>query len=156
MAPTVRTAIAKASAKTIWETCFVPMKWERWDPDVEVLEDVSGPPTEGSTCTFVMKDGGTRIPTTLSGVEYARSLTFSGSAVGGLMKFSGTVNLVPLTKDDVSQPETTEITYSFELFGIIGFFFTTFKKTLVVGGTEKGLANMVTLSEEAQAKGAQE
>jgi hypothetical protein len=46
---------------------------------------------------------------------------------------------------------TTRITYSFELFGTLGFIIAAlFRKEDVVRGTERGLTNMVKLCEEGQ------
>ena len=46
---------------------------------------------------------------------------------------------------------TTRITYSFELFGTLGFIIAAlFRKEDVVSGTERGLTNMVKLCEEGQ------
>jgi hypothetical protein len=46
---------------------------------------------------------------------------------------------------------TTRITYSFELFGTLGFIIAAlFRKEDVVRGTERGLTNMVKLCEEVQ------
>ena len=153
MGPTVRRAVCRASAHTIWATCFAPMKWETWDPDVERLDDVSGPCETGTRCVFVMKQDGSRIGTELSEVESDRSLTFSGSAAGGLMKFIGRIDLTPVVADALERKPSTEIVYSFELQGVFGFLFTMFRRQLVVGGTEKGLENMVRLSEAAEASG---
>lgn len=149
MGVTVRKEVAKASAKTVWATCFAPMKWESWDVDVTKLDDVSGPLEDGTTCTFVMKDGGSRIPTTVSGVEQDKAFTFSGSAVGGLMKFCGVIELNPVPVDEGESPRT-EINYSFEMSGLVGMLFNTFKSSAVVGGVEKGLENIVQLSEQAE------
>lgn len=49
----------------------------------------------GTTCTFVMKDGN-NIPVMLSNVEKNKSLIFSGGMLGGLLKFKGEVVITPV------------------------------------------------------------
>jgi len=69
MAPCEVSATVKATPETIWSTCFEPMKWESWDPDLNAVSDVSTDCCEeGTTCVFEMKDG-SNIPITLSNVE---------------------------------------------------------------------------------------
>eukprot|EP00956_Cyclotella_meneghiniana_P029940 scaffold74192_cov68-Cyclotella_meneghiniana.AAC.2 len=143
--PVERSATVAATPETIWNTCFVPMKWESWDPDLKELIDVTGGCENGTTCTFVMKDGN-NIPTKLSNVEKNESLTFSGAVAGGLLKFEGTVLITPV---DASN---SKIDYKFGLEGLIGAMMSLFMKKAVVGGTQGGLDNMVKLSEEAQKK----
>lgn len=143
MAPVKVSATVSASPETIWATCFEPMKWESWDPDLKAVTDVSGGCEEGSTCVFAMKDG-SNIPIALSNVEKNKSVDFKGSVLGGLVKAEGKVLI---TQVDTS---TTKIDYSFELSGLAGFIVAMVKKKECVEGTEGGLANMVKLSEEAE------
>ena len=145
MAPVERSSVVNATAETIWKTCFEPMKSDSWDPDVKELQDVSGPCENGTTFIFVMNDG-SKVPTALSKVEANRTLTFSGSILGGAMGFSGTVDLKPQDTD----PTRTQVTYRFGLRGCVGGVFALLKSEMVVGGTEGGLANIVRMSEDAQ------
>lgn len=145
MAPTVREADCAATAATIWTSCFVDMKWERWDPDVEAVKDVVGGLADGSTFTFVMKDGPVKeTPCKLSNVKDAESLTFSGAAMGGLMSFSGTITLAP------NDGGGTHVKYEFGLGGPLGMLVNVLPGAAVVDGVEGGLANIVRISEEAQ------
>jgi hypothetical protein len=93
-----------------------------------------------------MKDGGTKIPQTLSGVKKNESLTFSGTFYGS--KIIGTITLTP-EDNDITK---TKVDYTFDMVGFLGFFVKTFRSEYIIGGTENGLANMVRLSEEAQQK----
>ena len=93
--PVERSANVAATPETIWNTCFVPMKLESWDPDLKDMIDVTGGCENGTTCTFVMKDG-LNVPTTLSNVEKNKSLTFSGGMAGGLLKFEGNILITPV------------------------------------------------------------
>jgi len=101
--------------------------------------------TDGATCTFVMKDSNIKAPVKLSVVP-EESLIFSGSMLGGLAKFTGDIKLTSVGV------ESTKINYSFEMKGFVGMLLNTFKSKEIVGGTEKGLENIVKLSEEAQKK----
>jgi hypothetical protein len=111
------------------------------------LIDVSGGCEDGTTFTFVMKDGGTRIPQTLSGVKKNESLTFSGTFYG-----SNITGIITLTQVEGSDKTKTKVDYSFDINGCVGFVVKTLRSEHVIGGTENGLANMVRLSEEAQQK----
>ena len=131
------------------------MKWEIWDPDVKELLKVSPQPAcceNGTTFLFVMQDG-TKVPTKLQDVIKNRSVTFAGSFLGGAMGFSGTLVLTPQGGeggDGTTSSTTTKVDYSFELLGCVGSIFSMLNSKAVVGGTEKGLANIVSLSEEAK------
>ena len=72
------------------------------------------------------------------------SLTFSGVALGGMIKAEGKIAITPVDNF------VTKIEYGFELSGSVGFVVAVLKKRAVVEGTEAGLANMVKMSEEAQ------
>ena len=137
---TTRKALANVDPATIWRTCFVPMKWETWDPDVNKLENVKGGCTEGATFDYVMKDG-MRAKATLSDVVENRSLTFSGSLMGGLVGFQGILRLIP--KDDAN----TEIEYEFGMKGFLGSIAGYFSKTKIVHGVEEGLRRIVNIAE---------
>jgi hypothetical protein len=91
-----------------------------------------------------MKDGGMKIPCVLSGVTKNEGLTFTG-------KFGpiSCIGIIALTPEDTDK---TKIDYSFSLEGCLGAIVGVLNKKGVVGGTEVGLANMVSLSEEAQSK----
>ncbi|KAL3780529.1 hypothetical protein HJC23_004516 [Cyclotella cryptica] len=143
MSPVEVSATAAATPETIWKTCFEPMKWESWDPDLKETRDTEVGCKEGATCTFVMNDGNV-IPVTLSNVQKNKSLNFSGGLFGGILKFVGKVSISPV--DSAS----SKIEYSFALNGLIGPIISFLKKDDVVGGTQGGLDNMVKLSEEAQ------
>ena len=143
MAPIKTSATVAATPATIWETCFAPMKWESWDPDLKEVKDSSGGCEEGTTCIFEMNDG-TNFPIKLSNVKKNESVDFSGSGAGGMIKAVGKVVISPV---DCS---TSKIDYSFELKGLIGSIVAFVKKKECVEGTEGGLENMVKLSEEAQ------
>jgi Polyketide cyclase / dehydrase and lipid transport len=145
MAPVVRIATTAAKPSTIWQTCFVPMTWQDWDVDVKTVEDVQGGGCkEGGTFVFVMKDSEIRAKTTLSNVVENQSLTYSGGFYGGLVRFQGDFCLEP---DGL---QNTKITYTFEMKGILGAMVGTFKSEMIVHGTEKGLENIVRLSEAAK------
>ena len=123
------------------------MQWEKWDPDVVEVTEAEGGLKDGATFNFVMKKPqGQKIPCTLSDVKKGECLTFSGKSLGGLLKFSGTVQLTPV---DTS---TTSIVYTFSMSGCIGTTLSTLAPAPVVGGVENGLANMVSLSEEGLPK----
>ena len=108
------------------------------------LIDVSGVCEDGTTFTFVMKDSGMKIKQTLSGVKKNESLTFSGTFMA--VKVIGIITLTPEGSDK------TKIDYSFDMGGCVGSIMKNLNQKSVVGGTEGGLANIVSLSEEAQQK----
>jgi len=141
MAPIVRSSTVNASPATIWSSCFEEMKWEKWDPDITGLGDVSGGCENGTTFKFQMKNGQS-FPMILENVVKDESLTFKGGT-RGVINCVGTIILKPV------QANSTNIEYSFELSGLIGGLVSYFKKGDVVGGTEQGLANMVSLSDSA-------
>lgn len=143
MAPIRVSARVTATPSTIWEACFAHMKWERWDPDLAEVKDVSGGCENGTKCVFAMKDGND-IPIELSNVKKNESVDFSGGGLGGLLRAEGKVQITPI--DDAN----SKIDYSFEVKGLIGSIFGIIKKKECVEGTEGGLANMVKLSEAAQ------
>lgn len=95
---------AKATPQTIWVTCFVPMKWEMWDPDVKELRDTSGGCDNGTTTTFVMNDGSS-FPMTLSNVVENKSVDFTGCMFGGMLKAEGRVKI------EVVDESTSRIDY---------------------------------------------
>ena len=142
MAPIRVSAAVKATPTAIWETCFAPMKWQIWDPDLAEMQDVSGGCEDGATCIFAMNDGSS-FPIELSNVKKNESVDFSGGALGGMLRAEGKVLIS--TVDDT----TSKIDYSFELKGFLGSIVSVIKKKECVHGTEGGLANMVKLSEEA-------
>jgi hypothetical protein len=147
MAPCVRESDVKATPATIWKTCFADMKFEKWDPDVVRLEDVSGECKDGTTLSFIMKEGPIKkVPCKLSDVKENESLRFYGIAMGGAMSFDGLIEIT--AKDD----NTSHIKYTFALNGFLGSMVSWLNPTPIVSGTEGGLANMVKLSEEAQEK----
>lgn len=147
MAPIEFSARAAATPETIWRTCFEPMKWEQWDPDLREVKDVSGDGRceEGTTCIFAMNDG-QEIPITMTNVVRNKSVDFRGGFLRGAIRAEGKVRITPV------DPSTSEIYYSFELSGFVGMLVTMLKRREVVGGTKGGLDNMVKLAEEAQAK----
>jgi Polyketide cyclase / dehydrase and lipid transport len=146
MAPVVRTATASAKPSTIWQTCFVPMKWQDWDVDIKAVEeDVQGSGCqEGGTFVIIMKESEIKAKTTLSNVEENQSLTYSGAFYGGLVAFQGDFCLEP------DGPQKTKITYTFEMKGLIGAVVGMLKSKWIAHGTEKGLENIVRLSEAAE------
>ncbi len=95
MAPCEVSSTVSATPETIWETCFVPMKWEEWDPDLNEVKEASGGCEDGTTCIFAMKDGND-IPITLSNVVANKSLTFSGGMLGGMIGAEGKVLITPV------------------------------------------------------------
>lgn len=139
-----RKALVAAPAQTIW-SLFAGMDWERWDQDVRAIEDVRGGLVEGGALTFVMVDGGTRIPTVLSNVRENEGFTFSGSVFFGSVAMKGSFELEPQGECD------TAVTYTFNMTGVLGSLVSMFKSRLVIEGTEVGLANVKKLSEEAEA-----
>ena len=138
-----RSADVKATPAKIWSACFATFEWEKWDPDLEKVEDApEGGLAGDATITFVMKEGPVkRLPTSVSGVKENESLTFSGSTMGGMMRFAGTVVLT--AKDEA----TTTIDYTFEMAGCLGSVAGWLGPDAIVGGTEKGLAAMKEPSE---------
>lgn len=137
--------VAQANPSTIWTACFSHMKWEIWDPDVQALLEVSGGCKDGTTFIFHMKDGG-EIPGTLSNVVENKSLTFSGGVFGGLVHCEGTVIM------EKQEEKVTRIDYTFAVSGCAGALMSIVLAKMMRDGTEHGLANMVRLSEEAEAK----
>ena len=87
-----------------------------------------------------MKNG-MKLDVTLSDVVENESLTFSGAMLFGMMRFMGAIKLA--AKD----AETTTIHYTFEMAGCMGVCVSGMAPGPVVDGTEKGLENMVRLSE---------
>lgn len=144
MAPIEVSATVAATPETIWQTCFEPMKWESWDPDLKEVKDVSTSGCEeGTACTFAMNDG-SNIPITLSNVQKNKSLDFKGGMLGGIVRAEGKVMISPVDST------TSKIDYSFQLLGFIGSIVGMVKKKECVEGTQGGLDNMVKMSEEAQ------
>mmetsp|Transcript_20443 Transcript_20443/g.35134 ORF Transcript_20443/g.35134 Transcript_20443/m.35134 type:complete len:148 (+) Transcript_20443:47-490(+) len=143
MAPVQVSATVAATPETIWSTCFEPMKWESWDPDLKEVTDVVGGCEEGATCIFAMNDG-SKVPITLSNVTKNASLDFKGGMLGGILRCEGNVRIAPVDE------ATSKIDYNFELLGFVGSIVSVIKKKEVVGGTQGGLDNMVKMSEEAQ------
>jgi len=141
MAPFVRSSIAKASPATIWSSCFEDMKWEKWDPDLTGLGDVSGGCENGTSFKFEMKKGQPPFPMVLENVAKNVSLTFKGGR-GCIIKCIGTIVLKPV------QANSTQIEYSFKMSGLMGGLLSSLKKEEIIGGMEQGLANMVSLSEK--------
>ena len=144
MAPCVRECDVKATPATIWKMCFAPMKWELWDPDVEIVEDVSGPCANGTTFVFVMKDSSIKtIPVVLSDVTENESVRFVGGVLGGAMKFDGFIDI------SVVDSSTSRVTYSFDMFGPLGSLVNWLNPFPVTNGVEKGLENIKNLSVNA-------
>lgn len=145
MAPFTFTLTAKAPPSIVWKTCLLePKLFEEWDPDVkEILGTEPGVPSkDGMEIVFHMNDG-LKIPMTLSNVVENKSLTFGGSAMGGVIKFQGDVVMKSVADD------STEITYTFGLTGCLGGVMSVVGRKAVEGGTKGGIDNMVKLSEEA-------
>ncbi|EJK58388.1 hypothetical protein THAOC_21494 [Thalassiosira oceanica] len=145
MAPCEVSATVRATPATIWSSCFEPMKWESWDPDLRELKDVSGPCDSGTTCTFAMNNG-QDIPAELIDVRKNECLTFRGKAFFGTVKFEGNV----LYRKIPNEEAISRIDYTFRLHGMLGGAVNLFQRDEVVHGTQGGLDNMVRLSEEAQ------
>jgi hypothetical protein len=93
-----------------------------------------------------MKDGGMKAPVTLRDVVENESVTFEGHMLGGAMGFVGTILLTPQGDDEAN----TKVDYSFEVKGCIGSIVSLINSKAIVGGTEKGLENIIRLSEETQ------
>lgn len=144
MAPVNVSDDVVATPSTIWKTCFAPMKWELWDPDLKELTEVSGACVNGTTMNFIMQTGQV-VPVTLSNVVQNQSLTFSGKMALGLVKFEGTVVL-----SSSSESTKTNVDYTFGISGCIGSIISKATWKDIVEGTENGLKNIVKLSEEAQ------
>jgi hypothetical protein len=152
--PIVRESDVKANPSTIWHACFVHMKFEKWDPDVEVVTDVRGNGCEnGTKFTFVMKDGPIkRIPCVLSDVKVNESLRFTGAAVWNLIQFDG---LIEISTKNGSNKNFSHIKYSFNMTGPLGTAIMHLNPKAAIQGTEGGLQNMVNLSEEKEEAGSQ-
>jgi hypothetical protein len=145
MVITVRESDVKATPATIWKVCFADMKFDKWDPDVKEMIDVTGGCENGTEFKFVMEEGPIKIvPCKLSDVKENESLRFTGAAAGGMIKFDGLIEITP--KD----AESSHIKFSFVMKGLLGTPIMWLSPRPAVEGTEGGLQNMVRLSEEAQ------
>ena len=51
----VATKATSASAQTVWETCLLPMQWERWDESCKEITNAEGGLVPGGTFTYVSK-----------------------------------------------------------------------------------------------------
>ena len=114
------------------------------DIDITGLENVSGGCVNGTTFTFVMKDG-PNVNLKLSQVVQFKTLTFNGK-VFGIAKARGKVVITPIDSTK------TTIDDSFDFYGCIGSIIGWLNKAKTVKGAEGSLANMKKLSEEAQKK----
>ncbi len=120
------------------------MQWEKWDPDVQKLEDVSGDCADGTTLVFVMKDGPIpKIPVTLSGVKDNECLHYHGGVLRGTINFDASIEISII--DDI----TSHVKYSFDMNGIFGSLVNWYNPTPVISGVEQGLENIKNLSEAA-------
>lgn len=138
-----RDARCRASSEKVWKRCLEdPARWTDWDEDIKSVTSVSGRCENGTTLTFEMKDGG-KFPVEISNVVRNSRMTFSGSFFCGLAHFQGDVELQGGGADSCT------IFYSFEMGGIVGSLFASISKKAIIEGTEKGLENMVKLSEDA-------
>ena len=157
--PCIRVAQnVKATPSTIWNTCIAPMNWEQWDEDIVGLEppksskQTSGgtPQLElevGKSFTFIMKDSSVKeIPVTSLQVKPNEVIEYKGGVMYGLLKVWGKIEINPSTTDNT----TSDVKYSFELSGLLGSLAMWKDPKPVVHGTEKGLANIVRLSEEKE------
>ncbi|KNC72129.1 hypothetical protein SARC_15323 [Sphaeroforma arctica JP610] len=142
---TVERALVHARPCTIWNTNFAGMKWDKWDPDVEAVEDVKGDMENGSSLVFVMNDNSGKYKTILSDVVKNERFTFSGSLMGGLLVFKGTFVLTPEGDDK------TNVEYSFSMYGLLGGPVGFLKSKAIEGGCEGGLKNVKEFSEAAEA-----
>jgi len=129
----------EATPEKIWSVVFAPMRWEEWDPDVLGIANHQGGLANGATFDFMMKTGFKSVSCTLSDVIPCRSVTFSGSAMLGLMGFSGTVLL------NKTRATTTTISYTFGMSGCLGEIITIRDADGPLGGTQRGLDNMVAM-----------
>ena len=137
---------ANANIDTVWKTCFVPMKWESWDPDVKEMKNVSGGLGIDSTFTFVMNDGAefqTRLVDVLDEKSH-KALIFSTSLVCGLLELRGEIELT-------ERSEVTEIQYNFSIGGCMACVASsnTRIEQEIVNGVKVGLANIIDMSEKA-------
>lgn len=149
MTPCVRECTVKATPSVIWKTCFTPMKWEMWDPDIVGLEDVNGNCANGTTFTFIMKEGSIqKIPAALSDVKENESVRFVGAVLGGTMKFDGFIE-ISSTPSSPTDGGETNVKYTFDMFGPLGSVVNWLNPKPVTGGVEKGLENIKNLSEAA-------
>lgn len=122
------------------------MKWEIWDADVKAVLEPSGGCENGTTFIFEMKSG-QKVNCIISDVVQHESIKFSGGMFGGKANFVGIVQLKPTQ----TAGETT-VDYTFGVGGLYGPVISMVAKKDIEEGTEKGLQNIVRLSEEAQAK----
>ena len=149
MAPYVQACEVKASPATIWKTCFAPMKWENWDPDITHLEnnlrgDVAL--ATGTSFDFVMKESSIqKIPVVLTEVREYEVIKYEGRVLQGAMKFDATIEVSPISET------LSSVRYSFEMFGVLGSVIHFFNPKPVTHGVEMGLANIKRLSEEEAA-----
>mmetsp|Transcript_4184 Transcript_4184/g.9107 ORF Transcript_4184/g.9107 Transcript_4184/m.9107 type:complete len:187 (+) Transcript_4184:155-715(+) len=146
MAPVECKTKVAATPKIIWETCFAPMKWELWDPDMEKMVNVNGDGVnDGTEVKFYMKDG-KKIKISLANCIKYQSVYFSGK-YGTCMPATSKIQIIPIEDSEKIQ---TEIVYSFELNGCVGSCVTAMYEPMLVNGTEVGLCNIKKLSEKAQ------
>lgn len=118
------------------------MKFESWDPDITELQNVTGPCVKGTKFMYIMADGA-YVPCSLTDVQKYKSITFEGLAISGSMGFIGKIILTPKSQAH------TGLKYVFGLKGCMGTIITLFNSGTIRQGMEKGLENMVRLSEEA-------
>jgi carbon monoxide dehydrogenase subunit G len=76
-------------------------------------------------------------------VSKNKQLSYGGK-IFGIVDFQASVKLTPLDEGK------TKVDYTFHMTGCIGSLFSKYNAAAIVGGTEKGLANIVQLSETAQ------
>jgi hypothetical protein len=133
-----RTGVADAPPATVWQTNFVGMDWEKWDPDITGTEDVEGDMIEGATLVLVMKNG-KKIKTIVSDVKENVSFTFSSHGKSCMGGFSGTFELIP------EGASKTTVVYKFGLTGCLGLLV---GKKNVITGTEGGLALVIKNAED--------
>ena len=123
---------------------YYTQRWAKWDENIKQITDISGPLIDGTTFT-IEQTNGAKFSFTLSNVVLHKSIQFTGQSHAGTIKARGIIDIEPMDNF------TTRITYSFELFGTLGFIIAAlFRKEDVVSGTERGLTNMVKLCEEVQ------
>mmetsp|Transcript_63530 Transcript_63530/g.75180 ORF Transcript_63530/g.75180 Transcript_63530/m.75180 type:complete len:159 (-) Transcript_63530:188-664(-) len=144
---TVHNGTVAASPSTVWNSCFEPMKWETWDPDVKCLESGSGTDSnlelaDGRTFYFVMKSG-KKLKATLEITKNQR-LSYLGCFWGNNGKFEAEI-LLKATGED-----KTDIQYTFGLNGCLGSVLAGITTKSINEGMQKSMENIIRISEDAQ------
>lgn len=137
MPSVTRTTIVEAPASIVWGVFSDVDKWSIWDTG---LETSSGEFVKGGRVNMTM--GGITISGRFEEVIENKTFTMKGSLLVGLLTFRMKQTLTP-------QQGETKLEYEYGIYGLLGNLLWKAQSTSMVQGTEKGLANIKRLSEEA-------